>query len=87
MVLRIKPPLNIENLRNHPAEAVERLRRLLTSGAPARREAYRPGFFEVEDGDRVFYIHISPVSGKVLLLATWVREPGPKAPLTAEQVA
>ena len=34
----------------------------------------RSDFFELEDGNKVFYIHISPVNGKVLLLATWLKD-------------
>lgn len=61
----------IENLRDYPVEAVEKLRSLLRSGAEPRADANRPNFFEVEDGNQVFYIHVSPATGKVLFLATW----------------
>jgi len=71
MVLQLNQPPSIENLRNHPPEMVERLRELLTAGAPARPDPHRKNFYEVEDGSRVFYIHISPLNGKVLLLAAW----------------
>ena len=77
MVLRLKHPPEIENLRNHPAETVEKLRRLLVSGAPARPDPRRANFYEVENRSQVFYIHISPVSGKVWLLATWTKDEEP----------
>ena len=76
MVLRLNHSLEIENLRNHPAETVDKLRELLASGAAARPDPRRAGFYEVENHSRVFYIHISPVNGKVLLLATWTKNEG-----------
>ena len=66
--------LTIENLRNYPSEVVERLRGLLTAGVNARPDPRRKAFYDVEDGRRVFFIHISPVSGNVMLLATWCEE-------------
>lgn len=77
MVLRLNQQPSIENLRNHPPEMVERLRELLAAGASARPDPHRKNFYEVEDGSRVFYVHISPVTGKVLLLAAWLRDEKP----------
>ena len=74
MILRLNQHPNIENLRHHGPEAVEKLRHLLASGAPAKLDPRRSDFYELEDGNKVFYIHISPVSGKVLLLATWLKD-------------
>ena len=34
----------------------------------------RNGFYEIESDAVVYYIHVSPVTGKVLLLATWQNE-------------
>ena len=68
------PPIEqpmIEDLRYHSAETVGELRRLLVSGAPLRADANRPNFFEIDSLDQIFYVHISPTSGKVWLLATW----------------
>ncbi len=70
MILRLNQNTNIEDLRNHPAEALEQLRMLLAEGAQARVDPRRRHFYEVEDSSRVFYIHICP-NGKVLLLAIW----------------
>jgi hypothetical protein len=75
-VLQTEQELHVEDLRNHPPEDVERLNQLLISGATRRPDPQRRNFFEIEDRDRVFYVHISPASGKVLLLATWMQEPG-----------
>lgn len=79
MVLRLNPEPQIEDLRSHPAETVEKLRQLLASGAQARPDPRRKDFYELQDGSRVFYIHISPINGKVLLLAIWHKTEAPSA--------
>ncbi|MFY9752497.1 MAG: hypothetical protein WAJ92_07660 [Candidatus Acidiferrales bacterium] len=66
--------LQIEDLRNHPAEMVLALRRLLTGGAKVTADPKRPGFYEIESGGVVYYVHESLSSGKILLLATWPAE-------------
>ena len=73
MILKMSGPLRIEDLRHHPGETVDRLRRLLVAGADASPDPHRQGFYDLEDGDRVFYIHVSPTA-TVLLLAVWSRE-------------
>jgi len=83
MVLRLNQQPNIEDLRNHPAEIVGKLRELLAAGAPAQPDPHRKDFYEVEDGSHVFYIHISPLNGKVLLLATWSRDEKPATPMAS----
>ena len=85
MVIRLNQHPLIENLRNYPAEAVEKLRLLLASGAQAVPDPHRKDFYELENGTRSFYIHISPVNGKVYLLASWIKEVQPVA--TAHQAA
>jgi hypothetical protein len=65
----------IEDPRGHSPEIVQRLRRALASGAPAVPEARRPGFFEVHADEHVFYIHVSPLTQRITLLATWFCEP------------
>jgi hypothetical protein len=61
----------IEDLRNHPAEAVNVLRDLLVGGAELTPDPKRAGFYELHHASTVYYIHISPVTGKIILLATW----------------
>jgi len=73
MILKMSGPHRIDNLRHYPAGTVDRLRCLLWAGANANPDPHRKGFYDLEDGDRTFYIHISPI-GTVLLLATWPRE-------------
>jgi len=72
MLLRLNYNPLIDNPRHCPTEAVEELRRLLTQGAPAVADLHRRGFYDVEDGERVFYVHIAP-NGTVWLLATWLK--------------
>jgi hypothetical protein len=74
MAMTSSRELQIEDLRNHPAEMVITLRSLLTGGAKVNPDPKRPDFFEVESGSLVYYIHVSPVTGKILLLATWPSE-------------
>jgi hypothetical protein len=71
MLLRINEQLSIENLTNHPAEIVEQLDELLTSGVEARLDPNRKNFYEVENAGQIFYIHASPANGRVMLLAAW----------------
>ena len=68
-----QPPL-LEDLRSHTAEQIAELRLLLTSGAPSRPDPRRPGFFELDGAENVFYIFKYPSGAKVLLLGVWTRE-------------
>jgi hypothetical protein len=61
----------IEDLRDHPRELIVELGNLLASGSEAIPDPKHPEFFEVKSDEHVFYVHISPITGKVLLLATW----------------
>jgi hypothetical protein len=64
----------IEDLGNHTAQTIVALRSLLASGASATADPKRSGFYEVESDSVIYYIHVSPVTGKILLLATWQNE-------------
>jgi len=77
--LRLKEKPFVEDVHNYGASLVQRLSDLLVAGASARADARRKGFYDVTDGERVYFIHISPVSGKVFLLATWLEESVPAA--------
>jgi hypothetical protein len=74
MVMRWEPEGKIEDLRNHPAEAVMSLRNLLSNGAKVTPDPKRSGFYEVESGSLIYYIYSSPTTEKILLLATWPNE-------------
>ena len=71
MVLRLNGNLAIDNLWEYPADTVEQLRTLLAAGALAQADPHRDHFYEIENASRMFYIHVSPRGGKVMLLATW----------------
>jgi hypothetical protein len=75
----LQSEIHIEDLRNLPAETGS-LRSLLESGAPCIPDPKRNGFYEIESSSVAYYIHVSPISGKVLLLAAW-----PKASEPSEQ--
>src|SRR5579864_472130 len=74
MVMRLEREVNIEDLRHHSLERVETLRRLLAGGARVECDPKRPDFYEVESGSDIYYIHISPVTGNILLLAAWAKD-------------
>jgi hypothetical protein len=62
---------SIENLRDYPAGIVDDLRELLESGVAVRPDPNRRNFYDVENAERTFFIHVSPDDGKIMLLATW----------------
>ena len=68
----------IDSPRNHPDETIAKLQSLLNSGTPLREDPRRANFFEVDDEDRVFYIHVSPTTSTVTLLAIWAQELEPE---------
>jgi hypothetical protein len=77
MVLQITGNPTIDNIHRYPQEIVDKLRGLLHTGAVAYPDRNRKGFYDVENGTRIFYVHLSP-SGKVLLLASWLKDVVPK---------
>ena len=74
MILRMNGSTRIDNLRRYPSETVEALRDALVAGVIAAADPRRKDFYDLEAGERVFYIHVSP-TGTVLLLACWRKEP------------
>jgi hypothetical protein len=77
-----QPPL-VEDLRNHSQEQIAELRQLLVTGAPARPDPRRPGFYEVEGLANIYYVFKYPSGSKVLLLGAWERANDPVAALVA----
>jgi hypothetical protein len=73
MFLRMKQLPGVDNLRNYPAEVIKGLEELLLSGGAALPDPKRKGFYDLENHERTFFIQISSVTGRVLLLATWLR--------------
>jgi hypothetical protein len=87
MVMRLEHEVNIENPRHHTQECVDTLRRLLAGGARVECDPKRPDFYEVESGSDVYYIHVSPVTGNILLLAAWPKDGVPGEEVRATQAA
>jgi hypothetical protein len=73
MFLRIKQLPGVDNLRNYPADNVKELEALLLSGGSALPDPKRKGFYDLENHERIFFIQISSITGRVVLLATWLR--------------
>jgi hypothetical protein len=71
MFLRINKRVSVDNLNDSPAWMVDQLQELLASGVEARPDPKRRDFYEVEKCGQVFFIHTRPLSGRVMLLATW----------------
>ncbi len=71
MVTRAMEQAKIVDLGNHSQESIDRLRELLAGDGEVRPDARRPGFFDVESGCDTYFIHVSPVTGNILLLAAW----------------
>ena len=73
MLLRMKQLPGVDNLRNYPAEIIKGLEELLLSGGSAVLDPKRKGFYDLENHERIFFIQISSITGRVVLLATWLR--------------
>jgi hypothetical protein len=71
MVMCLERELEIEDLRNHSQAMIAQLREVLANGATATPDPKRPGFYEVKRREQLYYIYISPDTGKVLLIAAW----------------
>jgi hypothetical protein len=72
----------IENPRGYASDTVQDLRNLLLSGGHSQPDPRREHFYELEGNKDNYFIHISPITGNVVLLAKWsrqVQEPCPDA--------
>ena len=74
MKIKMNAPFRIGNLRRYSPETVETLRSALVAGGTATADPHRKNFYDLEAGDNIFYIHLSP-TGTVLLLARWRKQP------------
>jgi hypothetical protein len=83
MYLMGKMPPALEDLRNHTPEQLAELRLLLNLGVNGRPDVRRPGFFEIEGHNDVYYVFKYPSGNKVLLIAVWQREVDPVAEIAA----
>jgi hypothetical protein len=75
MMIQIEREARIENPREYEHGAVDHLRHLLELGSSAQRDPRRQNFYDIDGNGESYYIHISPVSGNVVLLARWFRQP------------
>jgi hypothetical protein len=82
IVIEKQPPL-VEDLRRHSPEQVAELRLLLSAGISGRPDLRRPGFFEIEGAENVYYIFRYPSGHKVLLIAAWQKGLDPVAEMVA----
>jgi len=72
IILEKQSPL-VEDLRNHTPDQIAELRLLLSSGVVGRPDVHRPGFYELDGAESVYYIFRYPSGDKVLLLAAWAK--------------
>jgi hypothetical protein len=87
MVFRIAKVADIENPREYASRTVEDLRQLLLAGGQAERDPRREHFYNLEGDKSAYYIHISPITGNVMLLAKWSRKPSDSCAVAEHQVA
>lgn len=73
-MFQIKEGVRIENPREYDLGAVEGLRLSLEIGSPVQSDPHRENFYEIEGNSETYYIHVSPVTGNVVLLAKWLRQ-------------
>jgi hypothetical protein len=73
-MIKFNQGVKVENPRAYETGAVKHLRYLLEVGSPIERDPRRENFYEVNGGSQIYYIHVSPVSGNVVLLARWMRQ-------------
>ena len=73
MLLQIDGLPGVCNLRNYSAGIVKELENLLLSGGSALPDPKRKGFYDLHNDGRTFFIYVSPVTGKAVLLASWLR--------------
>jgi hypothetical protein len=75
MLLRMEHLSGVDNARNYPTEIIRELEHLLLAGGSASPDPRRRSFYDLEGRERTFFIHISPINGRVVLVATWLRAP------------
>ena len=75
MPFQMREGSRIENPREYAVQTVEDLRDLLQAGGHAQRDPHRDNFYQLEDNKNAYYIYVSPITGNVILLAKWSRQP------------
>jgi hypothetical protein len=87
MILRLSTETRIDNPRNYAPSVVNDLVSLLAAGGGAQPDPRRENFYELDGENETYYIHISPISGNVVLLAKWLRQPRENCVAVAHLVA
>ena len=77
MFLQMKQLSGVDNPRNYPAKNIKELEQLLRCGVSASPDPKRKGFYDLETYERTFFIQISSITGRIVLLATWLRSQRP----------
>ncbi len=77
MRLQMREGSTIENPRSYANHAVEGLRELLAGESCVQKDPRRDHFYLIEDDKSTYYIHVSPITGNVILLAKWTRQAQP----------
>jgi hypothetical protein len=73
MLLRMEHLSGVENARHYSPETIKELEQILLAGGYASPDPRRKHFYDLLAQDRTFYIFISPATGRVELLAAWLR--------------
>jgi hypothetical protein len=73
-MIKFNQGVKVENPRAYETGTVIHLQYLLEVGGPIERDPRRENFYDVDGGSEIYYIHVSPVSGNVILLARWMRQ-------------
>lgn len=87
MRLNLGEVLIIEDLGKHSATTVISLGLHLAGATDVTPDLKRKNFYEVGRGRTVYYIHVSPVTATVFLLATWENLPASQAELRMASAA
>jgi hypothetical protein len=87
LVILFNEGLKIENPRKYDREAVEYLQHLLKVGSQAQPDPRRKNFYDLDGGSESYYIHVSPVTGSVVLLAKWVHQSQESCPVPESLMA
>ncbi len=74
MTIPFHDHVEIENLRNLPAELVASLERALQEGAEASPDPKRPRFYEISWKGKCYYVDLLPGGRRLILLAVWDAE-------------
>ena len=61
----------IQDVGNHPALMVINLGILLAGEVDVTPDPKRKDFYEIARASTVYYIYVSPITGKISLVATW----------------